>query len=113
MKGNNNDLPYMGLVIDTHLPNESPISEDEQTKRKNMILTILKDTKIKEFFEPIESRMTLSSEVGFTKSENLKEFFNIAISKTDKKMNLEIFSCHRRWRAHINGKIFRHKYNSF
>ena len=72
MKDKNNYSPIIGLVIDTHDPREAPLLESEKTNRKNEIIRILEETKIKEFFEPIESRMTLSTELGFTKSENLR-----------------------------------------
>lgn len=75
----------MGLVIDTHQPEELPLSEEEITGRKNLIMTILEGTSLIDEFIPTETNVTLSSEIGFTKSENMKNFINTALRKLNKR----------------------------
>jgi pyridoxine 5'-phosphate synthase PdxJ len=53
-------------------------------------LDILKKTNIKQLFEPIETYVTLSSDIGFTKSQNFKGFIDIALNKVNKNDEYEI-----------------------
>ena len=42
MNNTNNEKVIMGIVIDTHKPNEIPLSESQKLNRKNQVLQILK-----------------------------------------------------------------------
>jgi FMN phosphatase YigB (HAD superfamily) len=88
MNNANNEKIVMGIVTDTHDPNELPLSENQKLNKKNLVLQILEKTNIKEYFEPTDTRLTLSSDIGFTKSRNLKEFFNNALNKLSNDVNL-------------------------
>src|SRR5215204_4942959 len=65
----------MGIVSDTHDPSELPLSPNEKLIRKNEVLHILENVNINEYFEPTDVHLTLSSDIGFTKTENLEGFF--------------------------------------
>lgn len=88
MKNDNTSL-VLGLISDTHEPSEVPLSEIDKITRKNEIIQILESTKIKKFFEPLNLHMTISSDIGFTKFENLKDFFRIALNKINKEISFQ------------------------
>jgi len=89
MKDADNNLPIMGLIIDAHRREEAPLSETEKEQKKSWILDILKKTNIKQLFEPIETYVTLSSDIDFTKSQNFKGFIDIALNKVNKNNEYE------------------------
>ena len=89
MNNANNEKIVMGIVTDTHDPNELPLSENHKLIKKNLVLQILERTNIKEYFEPTDTRLTLSSDIGFTKSQNLKEFVNNAINKISNNISID------------------------
>jgi FMN phosphatase YigB (HAD superfamily) len=84
----NNKQIVMGIVSDTHAPSELPLSPNEKLIRKNEVLQILENTNIIEYFNPTESCLTLSSDLGYTKSENLNGFFDNALNKLSNNSNL-------------------------
>lgn len=81
LRDNNDDPIILGLLIDTHLKEEAPLTSDIREDKRKVILNILQETELLAEFEPIERHMTLSSDIGFTKSENIKGFLNIALKK--------------------------------
>lgn len=88
MNNTNNRKIVMGILTDTHEPDELPLSESKKLIRKNRVLQILENVNIKNYFEPTDVHLTLSSDIGFTKTENLEEFFNNALSKLSNNVNL-------------------------
>jgi hypothetical protein len=85
----NGDHIIRALVIDSHTKEEKPILDSIKENRKNMILSILNRTGLRDEFKPLDARMTLSSDIGFTKSENLDKFINIALAKINIEIGLE------------------------
>jgi FMN phosphatase YigB (HAD superfamily) len=77
------------LVIDSHTKEEKPFLDTIRENRKNMIIDILNRTGLQDEFNPLDIHMTLSSEIGFTKSEDLERFINIALKKTNIETELE------------------------
>jgi FMN phosphatase YigB (HAD superfamily) len=73
----NNQSLILGLASDFF-----PASNEEELKqRKHEYYSILDQLQIKSFFEPIDKNITLSSEVGETKSENPRKFYQTVIDK--------------------------------
>src|SRR5215212_8193477 len=52
MNNTNNGKIVMGIVTDTHSPDEQPLSESQKLIKKNQVLQILESTNIIEYFEP-------------------------------------------------------------
>jgi FMN phosphatase YigB (HAD superfamily) len=88
MKNDNTSL-VLSLVSDTHKPSEVPLSDIKKITRKNETIQILESTQIKKYFEPLDLHMTISSDIGFTKFENLKDFIRIALNKINKKISFQ------------------------
>lgn len=91
----------MGIVSDTHKPEELPLSEDDKLIRKNRTLHILESVNIKEYFEPTDVHLTLSSDIGFTKTQNLEEFFIISLGKLSNNINLNDIIFVTEFESHI------------
>lgn len=54
--------------------------------------TLFPFNNIKKYFKPTDVHLTLSSDIGFTTTENLKEFFNNTLNKPYlTKVRLQIF----------------------
>ena len=77
MKDTNNQSVILGLASDF-----LPASNKEELKQRKLeYYNILEQLQIKSFFEPVDKNVTLSSEVGATKSENPQEFYQTVIDK--------------------------------
>ena len=87
MNNTHNEKVIMGIVTDTHKPNELPLSECQKIG-KIKFCKFLKN-KITKYFEPTDSRLTLSSDIGFTKNHNLKGFLNNAINKISNNISID------------------------
>src|SRR5574339_323655 len=68
-----NTLEHNGSLIDGAL--------EILEKNKSEYYTILENFHIKSFFEPVETNVILSTEVGHTKTENPQRFFQTVIDK--------------------------------
>ena len=73
--------PILGLASDFGLPNEwgLPPLEEQIKRSKQAYFSILSDLQIKRFFDP--QNVTLSTEVGNTKDQNIQKFFQTAVNK--------------------------------
>ena len=74
--------PILGLAPDFGLPHDPPPTPEEQIRiSQQHYFSILSDLQIDQFFNPLQQNVTLSTEVGKTKSEDIKKFFQTAINK--------------------------------
>jgi FMN phosphatase YigB (HAD superfamily) len=77
MKDSHNQFPILGLASDFGLAS----TEEEIKRSKESYYNIIRNLGIYHFFEPVEQNVTLSTEVGTTKDENLQKFIQIVIEK--------------------------------
>ena len=75
MKDINNKSPLLGLASDNEFPNTTALQAREK------YYSILRDLEIVEFFIPLDTNVTLSKDVGFTKDQRLPLFMNTAKNK--------------------------------
>jgi FMN phosphatase YigB (HAD superfamily) len=77
------NTPILGLVSDFGKRDDwGPPPPEEQIKRsQERYDSILSDLQIAHFFDPLRKKVTLSTEVGNTKSEDIQKFFHTAIKK--------------------------------
>jgi FMN phosphatase YigB (HAD superfamily) len=77
------NTPILGLVSDFGKRDEwGPPPSEEQIKRSQQdYYSILSDLQIDHFFDPLDQKVTLSTEVDNTKSEDIQKFFHTAIKK--------------------------------
>jgi len=74
----NDQPPILGLASD----NEFPDTNAHQARERYYNL-ITNNYKIAKYFEPLDTKVTLSKDVGATKDENLRLFMQTAIDKID------------------------------
>jgi len=77
----NDQPPILGLASD----NEFPDTNAHQARERYYNL-ITNNYKIAKYFEPLDTNVTLSKDVGATKDENLQLFMQTAIDKIDNKV---------------------------
>ena len=77
------NTPILGLASDFGKRDDwGPPPPEEQIKRsQQQYYSILSDLQIAHFFDPLRKKVTLSTEVGNTKSEDIQKFFQTAINK--------------------------------
>jgi FMN phosphatase YigB (HAD superfamily) len=81
MKDINNESPILGLASDNEFrnPDDTPTTSDQA---RDIYYRLLRDKyKIANHFEPLDTNVTLSKDVGATKDENLQLFMQTAIDK--------------------------------
>jgi len=79
----NGQSPILGLVSDYLLPDEWGVPPTtEQIKRsKQAYFNEIERLGIRQYFEPVTQRVILSTEVGYTKDQNIQKFFQKAVEK--------------------------------
>lgn len=77
LKDTQGNKPILALASDFYHAD----TPEELINLKKQYYDILDGLGIKHFFEPVQKNVVLSSEVGYTKSENPKKFFQKVIEK--------------------------------